>query len=175
MTPFTAFERYRVIKTYFNISTAQPRDLQLYHSYNKWSLVLWLMFSVGTLLAGNFMVSTHCYLHTTGAFILFMSLLIDMNIQSNIFYAMGDESTGRSMKRLAIVSLTIFTSYVLFFIYSLLLFPDMLYNTSARLMWDSSQPGYIPHVIACAMEWILVALISPYCYSFARLDRLKLK
>ncbi|XP_054166580.1 DNA damage-regulated autophagy modulator protein 2-like [Oppia nitens] len=139
--------------------------------WSRWSLISGCITSGSAVMIGNFrsaemflVQSVHCMVAAT----LFMGSIIDMAMQSKVAYLMSDKRTGRYRFILTIVNLFVNSVSGLTGLISLIqYYPEILENAN-RMAWDSSKPGYIPHVISALFEWFIAFIWCPYVLTYAR-------
>ncbi|CAG2119913.1 unnamed protein product [Medioppia subpectinata] len=139
--------------------------------YNKWSLVIGLVFGWALMGTASFRTSEGIIVlvvHGFHACIGFSLIMLDMGLQSEIAYARGRPWTGRFRRFLAVVSFTLILVMMVMMGWSLLELdnPFHFMNINIRMRWSESQPGYLPHVISAFLEWAVILIVCPYFWTF---------
>ncbi|XP_054166582.1 DNA damage-regulated autophagy modulator protein 1-like [Oppia nitens] len=165
--------RYESIKTH-QLFDVNPNDniKNSVRKVNNWSLVSGICMSIGFGIVANFRNAESPviqFVHNLGAVLGFLSTVCDMGLQSRAAFNMRDRSTGRFRCGLCTIALVLAVAYNALSIWSFLVYPEALKDKNVRLMWNSSQPGYVPHVMSTVLEWILIFMISPYILTFVSL------
>ena len=174
---FFSIIRFESMKTFINNNNRNPSTLnkQDLKKWNGRSLTTGICMATGFMLVANFRNSEGVLvqsIHNIGAVFGFFSTVTDMYFQSKVANGMSLTGTGRFRTILAICALILAITYNLLSVVSFASYSDALLNTELRLKWNSSESGYVFHVISTVLEWILIFSLSPYFFSFISQFRL---
>ncbi|CAG2103384.1 unnamed protein product [Medioppia subpectinata] len=165
-----AYIRYQCNKTYSQTNKALPPEhREAIVRLNRRSLCAGLCMATGFAIVGNFRNAEGVVIqsvHNVGAVTGFVGTVTDMACQSLVARRMAMGRVARLRAWLATGALLLAVTYNALSILSFVLLPDALQDVNTRLMWASSQPGYIPHVMSTTLEWVLIFMICPYILSF---------